>query len=96
MTPGQRIECILHFDKAEFRRLSEWNVKVGIYMIQHFLYNLAHPAALCAPLATENNLFRIALIGDILVEYQAAIALYEVARACQDKDQTVPDNPQRL
>jgi hypothetical protein len=65
-------------------------------MIQHYLYTLAHPGAPCAPLATEKNLFRIALIGDILVSYQAAIASYNVARASQEQDRKIPDNLQRL
>jgi hypothetical protein len=94
MTAAQRIECILRFDNAEFCRLRDWNVKVGIYMIQHYIYNLTHTVP-CTQSVAERNLFPISLVGDILVSYQADIAAYNVARACQNQERMMPQNPQR-
>ena len=69
--------------------------KVGIYMIQHYIYNLTHTVP-CTQSVTEKNLFPISLVGDILVSYQADIAAYNVARACQNQERKMPHNPQRL
>ena len=95
MTAAQRIECILRFDNAEFCRLRDWNVKVDIYMIQHYIYSLIHPVP-CTQSVTEKNLFPISLVGDILVSCQADIAAYNVARAYQRQERTMPQNPQKL
>jgi hypothetical protein len=94
MTAAQRIECIIRFDNAEFCRLRDWNVKVGIYLIQIYIYNLTHTVP-CTQRVTEENLFPISLVGDMLVSYQADIAAYNIACACQKQERMMPHNPQR-
>jgi hypothetical protein len=42
MTASQRVQCILRYDNAGFWRLRDWNLKVGTYMIQYYIYGLTH------------------------------------------------------
>lgn len=73
LTSAQGVEFILRYDNAEFRRLKEWNLRVGKYMIQHYIYGQIHGVP-CTALVTEENLFPARLVI-ILYRQEPAVTI---------------------
>ena len=94
MTASQCVQCILHYDNTEFWWLRDWNLRVKTYMIQYYMYSLTHMEPY-PPLVTENNLFPISLVGNVLASYQASVAKYNAALALRNQERIIPDSPQK-